>query len=149
MDLNNNYPQMESDSLGCAQISYHHPSTYNSSTMLKSQTPALPTVSSLNCTGMDISTGQVPVNNCEVRGRTPITALNFSRESSITSSGRAMPYCDRMDNRMDCKSTSGDMSPELFYETEQEKTLHTSKAADQQVPMRPTSSYNKASPTHA
>jgi len=41
------------------------------------------------------------------------------------------------------------MSSKLSYETEQEKTLCTSKAADKQVPMRPTSGYNKASPTHA
>jgi len=41
------------------------------------------------------------------------------------------------------------MTPELFYKTEQEKALCTSKAADQQDPMRPTSGNNKASPTHA
>jgi len=79
---------------------------------------------------MDISTGQVSANNCEVRGRTPTITLNFSRESLMASSGHAMPYCDRMDNKMDCKSTSGDMTPELSYETEQEKALHTSKTAD-------------------
>jgi len=41
------------------------------------------------------------------------------------------------------------MTPELFYKTEQEKALCTSKAANQQDPMRPTSGNNKASPTHA
>ena len=117
--------------------------------MPKLQTLALPTVSSLNCTGMDISTGQVPANNCEVRGRTPTTTLNLSRESSMASFGCAMPYCDRMDNRIDCKSTSRDMTPELSYETEQEKALCTSKAADQQDPMRPTSGNNETSPTYA
>jgi len=40
------------------------------------------------------------------------------------------------------------MTPELSYETEQEKALHTSKTADQQDPMRPTSGNNEASPTH-
>jgi len=59
-----------------------------------------------------------------------------------------MPYCDRMDDRMDCEFTSRDMTLELSYETEQEKVLCTSKAADQQDPMRPTSGNNKASPTH-
>ena len=106
-------------------------STFSSLTTPNSQAPALPTVSSLNHTGMNISTEQVPDNNCEVRGRTPNTALNFFRESLIVSSGQAMPYCDRIDDRMDCKSTSRDMSPELSYETEQEKALHTSKVADQ------------------
>jgi len=41
------------------------------------------------------------------------------------------------------------MTSELSYETEQEKTLCTSKVADQQDPMRPMSGNNKASPTHA
>jgi len=123
--------------------------TLSSSTTPKSQALALPTVSHLNCTGMDISIGQVSANNCEVRGRTPTTALNLSRESSMASSGRATPYYDRIDNKMDCKSTSGDMTPELSYETEQKKTLRTSKAADQQNPMRPMSGNNEASPTHA
>ena len=123
--------------------------TLSSSTMPKLQALALPTVSPLNYTGMDISTGQVPANNCEVRGRTPTTALNLSRESSMASSGWATPYYDRMDDKMDCESTSRDMTPELSYETEQEKTLHTSKAADQQDPMRPMSGNNEASPIHA
>jgi len=124
-------------------------STFGSSTTSNSQAPVLPTVSSLNHIEMDLSTGQVPDNNCEVRERTPNTALNFSRESSIASSGWATLYCDRMDDRIDYESTSGDMSLELSYETEQEKALHTSKAADQQDPMRPTTGNNKASPTHA
>ena len=123
--------------------------TFSSSTTSKSQALALPTVSFLNCTGIDISTEQVPANNCEVRGRTSTTALNLSRESSMASSSWATPYCDRMDNKMDCESTSKNMTPELSYETEQEKTLCTSKAADQQDPMRPMSGNNEASPTYA
>jgi len=123
-------------------------STLSSSTMPKLQALALPTVPSLNHTEMDISIGQVPTNDCEIRERTPTTTLNLSREFLIAFSGRAMPYCDRMDDRMDCESTSGDMTPELSYETEQEKALHTSKTVDQQDPMRPTSGNNEASPTH-
>ena len=79
---------------------------------------------------MDNSTGQEPANNCKVRGRTPTTDFNLSRETSIKDSGRSTPYHDRMDDRMDCDSTSGDMAPELSYETEQELALRTSKAAD-------------------
>jgi len=41
------------------------------------------------------------------------------------------------------------MTPELFYKTEQEKVLRTSKVADQQDPMRSTRGNNEASPTHA
>jgi len=124
-------------------------STFSSSTTSKLQALALPTVSSLNRTEMDISIGQVPANNCKVRGRTPTTALNLSRESSMVSSGRATPYCDRIDDKMNYESTSRDITPELSYETEQEKTLRTSKVADQQDPMRLMSSNNEASPTHA
>jgi len=50
---------------------------------------------------------------------------------------------------MDCDSTSGDIAPELSYETEQEKALRTSKAADLQDPMRTMKGNNKASPPHA
>jgi len=41
------------------------------------------------------------------------------------------------------------MTPELSYETKQEKALCTSKAADQQDPIRPMNGNNEASPTHA
>ena len=71
-----------------------------------------------NGTGMDNSTGQEPANNCEVRRKTPTTALNLFRESSMASSGWATPYCNRMYDRMDCNFTSRDMAPELSYETE-------------------------------
>ena len=72
---------------------------------------------------MDIPTRQAPVYSFEVRGKTPATEINLSRESSM-SSGRATPYYDRMDN-MDVDSELGDNSPELFYETEQEKCYKT------------------------
>ena len=112
--------------------------------MPKSQTSTLPTVFPSNDTGMDNSIGQEPANNSEVRGRTPTTAFNLSRESSMASSRQATPYCDRMHDRVDCDSTSGDMAPELSYETKQEKALWTSKAADLQNPMRTTNGNNKA-----
>ena len=106
-------------------------STLSSSTTSKQQALALPTVSPSNHTGINISTGQVPANNCEVRGRTPITALNLSRESLMASSSWATPYYNRIDDKMDCEYTSRDMAPKLPYETEQKKTLHISKAAEQ------------------
>jgi len=59
-----------------------------------------------------------------------------------------MPYHDRMDVNMDYDSTVGDYTPELSYKTEQEKALHVSKMADQQIPMRLTSGNNEAPPTH-
>jgi len=107
----------------------------------------LPTVSSLNHTEMDSSTEQLPVFNFEVRGRTPTSAINLSRESLVASSGRKTPYHGRMDDNMDCDSTIGDSTPELSYETEQEKVLYVSKAADQQEPMRSMGGNNEA-PRH-
>ena len=109
----------------------------------------LPTVSSLNHTGMDSSIGQLPVFNFEVRGRTPTSAINLSRESLMTSSGWETPYHSRMDNNIDCNSMIGDSTPELSYKTEQEKVLRVSKVADQQEPMRPMDGNNEAPLTHA
>ena len=109
----------------------------------------LPTVSSLNHTGMDSSTGQLPVFNFKIRGRTPTPVINLSRESSMAFSGQETSYHGRIDDNIDCDSMIGDSTPELSYETEQEKVLHVSKVADQQEPMRPMSGNNEALPTHA
>ena len=49
-----------------------------------------------------------------------------------------------MDINIDYNSTVGDSTSELLYETEQEKALHVSKAADQQEPMRPMGGSNEA-----
>ena len=62
------------------------PSTFSSSTTSNSQASSLPTMSSSIHTRMDIPKGYVPANNIEVRERTPTTAINLSRESSIASS---------------------------------------------------------------
>jgi len=51
--------------------------------MSNSQASSLPTMSSSIYTGMDIPKGQVPANDTEVRGRTPTSAINLSRESYI------------------------------------------------------------------
>jgi len=72
---------------------------------------------------MDKFTGLEPVNNNKVRGRILTTSLNLFRESLMVSSGWSTPYCNRMNNRMDCDFISGDMAPELSYENEQDKAL--------------------------
>jgi len=78
----------------------------------------IPTVSSVNVTEMDSSTGQAPVFDFEVKDRILTSAVNFSREPSIASSGCSTPYHDRMDTNMDCSSTMEEPTPELSYETE-------------------------------
>ena len=110
--------------------------------MSNSQSSTLPTVFSSNHTGMDIPIGQVPVHGFEVRGRTPATEINLSRESSM-SSGWATPYHDRIDN-IDVDSEPGDNSPELSYETEQEKANHISKANKTTDNTRPQVGNNEA-----
>jgi len=123
---------------------FFFPSSFSSSTMSNSQASALPTMSASNHMGMDIPKGQAPANDLEVRGRTPTTAINLSRDSLMVSSGQVTPYHDRMDDRMDCKSVLGDNSPELSYETEQEKVFHFSKANETTDNMRPQDGSNKA-----
>ena len=90
----------------------------------------LPTMSSLNHTEMNSSTGQLPVFNFEVRGRTFTSAINLSRESLMVSFGQKTPYHSRMDDNINCNSMIGDSTPELSYKTEQKKVLCVSKAAD-------------------
>ena len=124
-------------------------STFSPSTMsFTNINSSLPTMSFVNNIGMDNLSGQVPVFDCEVRGRNPTFAVNLSRESSLASSSRATPYHDRMDINMDCNSTMEEPTLELSYETEQEKTLRVSIVADQQETMRPMGGYNEAPPTH-
>jgi len=53
-----------------------------------------------------------------------------------------------MDINMDCNSTIEKLTPELSYETEQEKALWVGMAANHQETTRPLGGYNEASPTH-
>ena len=98
---------------------------------------------------MNSSTGQLPVFNFEVRGRTFTSAINLSRESLMVSFGQKTPYHSRMDDNINCNSMIGDSTPELSYKTEQKKVLCVSKAADQQEPMRLIDSNNEAPLTYA
>ena len=121
------------------------PSTFSSSTTSNSQASSLPTMSSSIHTGMDIPKEQVPANDIEIRGRTPTTAINLSRESSMASPGQVTSYHDRMNNRIDCDSVLRDKSSELFYKTEQEKAFCFSKAFKTIGNTRPQDGSNKAS----
>ena len=78
---------------------------------------------------------------------------NLSRESSLASSGRVTPYHERID--MDVVSEieeSNTESRELSYETEHERAIRVSMAANQQAnqqePMRPLGGNNEAKSTH-
>jgi len=80
--------------------------------------------------GMDISTGFVPVNSFEVRGRTSSTKKNFSRDSLMSSICSSIIYHERMaNNDMDIDPEPPAESPALSYEMEQEKVTCLRKAA--------------------
>ena len=96
-------------------------------------------------TGMDIPKGHAPANNIEVRERTPTTAINLSRESSMASSSWVTLYHDKMDDRIDCDSVLRDKSPKLFYKIEQEKAFCFSKAFETTGNTRPQDRSNEAS----
>jgi len=123
-------------------------SSFSSTTTSKQQSSTLPSMFPSNDTGMDKSTELEPANNNEVRGCILTTSLNLSRVSSLASSGRSTPYYDRMNDRMDCDSISGDMAPKLSYENEQDKALRTSKAADPQDTTRTSTGNNEANQLH-
>ena len=114
---------------------------------------SLPPMSNKIDLGMDIQLGVSPAINSEERGRNPLPSAKSSRESSLASSGHSTPYHERMD--MDIVpeiEKSNTESRELFYETEQEKTIRVSMAANQQanqqVPTRPLGGNNEANPIH-
>ena len=101
--------------------------------------------------GMDIQSGRVLTNNSEVRERNPLSSANFSRDSSIGSSGHSTPYHNRMDIDLDNAPAIGgndNKHLELSYETEQENTLRIGKATNQQDIMRPPACNNEATSSH-
>ena len=76
-----------------------------------------------------------------------------SRESSLASSGRSTPYHERMDMDMVPKiEESNTERRELSYETEQERNIRVSMAANQQTNQqastRPLGGNNEVNPTH-
>ena len=104
-------------------------------------------MSSTNDIGMDIPTGQFPNNESKVRGRNSFSPVNLSRESLVASSGRSMLYHERINVDMDLPSEES--QPEMSYETEQEKAIWVSMAANQQETARPMNVHNEAPPSHA
>jgi len=99
-------------------------------------------MSSINDIGIDIPMGRFPNNESKVRGRNSFSPVNLSRESSVASSGYLTPYHKRMNVDMDLSSEES--QPEMSYETEQEKAIRVSMAANQQETTRPTNVHNEA-----
>ena len=86
---------------------------------------------------MDILKGRAPDNYDEVRDRTLSQKLNISRDTSRSSIISAKPYHKRMtrnnDLDVDDDDNNKDTSPELSYETSQEKVICLSMVAEKQA----------------
>ena len=103
----------------------------NTSTMTLNNNSTIPIMSPVNGIGIDIQTGQIPVSDSLMRGRNLPSSPNLFRESSLASSGRSTPYHDKMDTDMDFLPPREESNLELSYETEQEKVIWVSMAANQ------------------
>ena len=77
-----------------------------------------------------------------MRERKSVSFINLSRESLLALSGWLMPYHDRMN--IDNDLSGMEPTPELSYETEQEKAIRVSMAANQQDSTRPSCVHNEA-----
>jgi len=100
----------------------------------------LPTVYQDNNTEMDILKGKSPDNYNEVRGRSVSCNPSISRNTSMSFTKSSVAYYERMEqnNGMDVNDPSNkDPSLKLSYKTTQEKTFRLSKAAENQMNMRP------------
>ena len=84
---------------------------------------------------MDFPLGPYPDNYDKVRGRTPFTNKNTSRDSSISSTKSSVAYHKRIanNNSMDIDEVMNNNSPALSYQNEQKKALRVSKAAEHQT----------------
>jgi len=97
---------------------------------------------------MDIPAGPVPINNSEVRGRTPSTEKNYSRDISMSSTWSSIIYHERTaNNGMDVDPEPVNNFPALPYEMEQEKALHFSKVTETLGNTRPQDGNNET--THS
>ena len=111
-------------------------SNFNSFTTDFLQTSSLPTVFPNNIE-MDFPTGPIPDNYNEVRGRILSTNKSIFRDISMFSTKSSVIYHERMTlNNLKDNDDPINTSPELSYETEQEKAFHISKAVNQQNHMR-------------
>jgi len=105
---------------------------------IPTQTFELPTMSYSNNIEINIFARPSPNNFDEVKGRSHSTKGNISRDSSMSSTKSSITYHKKMEcnNAMVVNDKMDDISPALFYETDQEKVLRVSKAAEQQINMR-------------
>ena len=106
-------------------------SNFSSSIIDNSQDSSIPIMFPNNM-GMDFPTGPIPDNYDEVRSKTLSTNRSISRNTLMSSTRSSVVYHERkIHNNLKDKDDPMDSTPELFYETEQERALRISKAAEQ------------------
>ena len=116
----------------------------NNGTPFNNPLPAMPSDPSI---GMVNQKEHVLSNHNKERGRNMASSNSSSRDPSMASSRRSTPYCDHMDMDLDEAPVLGGPnigSPELSYETEQDKALRKGKAAAPENYTRPTGGNNEA-----
>ena len=99
---------------------YFFTTSISSTNMIPTQASILPTVSSLNNTGMDLFAGPYPDNYDEVRGRSLSTNECTSRDFSMSSMKSSVAHHDRIEynNTMVINKEMVDISPALSYKTD-------------------------------
>ena len=130
------------------KLSFSHQNP-NSSTMNHSQTSSIPTMLPFGV-GMDFQSEQASDNYDEMRGRTLSSNRNVSRNIFMSLTKLSVVYYKRMTtSNLKDNNDPVDSTPNLFYETEQEKAFCVSKAADQQDSTRTKDGNNEIFLTHS
>ena len=128
---------------------FSFPTHFSKSNMTSNFNNPLPSMSNKIDVGMDIQSGVSPSINSEEQGRNPLPTANSSRESSLVSSGHTTSYHERMDMNVAPEIEElNTESRELSYETEHERAIRVSTAANQQEPTRSLDGNNEAKSTH-
>jgi len=84
-----------------------------------------------NNMGIDIPTEPIPGNYDEVRGKTLSTNKSMSKDTLIFLARLSVVYYERIvHNNSKDDDDPMDSTPELSYETEQERAFHISKVAE-------------------
>ena len=125
------------------------PTSFSTKIQSNNKQTLLPSVNVFSNTEMDQFTETNPVNNNDIRGRSPKIYKNWSRDSSMSSIVSSTIYHERMEinNGMDIDSDPPAESPMLSYEDERDKEICLRKAAETTNNTRLQSGNNKASST--
>ena len=125
------------------------PTSFSTKIQSNNKQTLLPSMNIFSNTEMDQFTETNPVNNNDIRGRSPKIYKNWSRDSSMSSIVSSTIYHERMEinNGMDIDSDPPAESPMLSYEDERDKEICLRKAAETTNNTRLQSGNNKASST--